>query len=72
VPLSTGTCVGAYEIVALLGAGGMGEAYRARRQTGSRCRAQDPEHLLAIVSEHPDSTRLLTVVQNRTALLEKR
>jgi hypothetical protein len=72
VPLSTGTCVGAYEIVALLGAGGMGEAYRVRRQTGSPRRAQDPEHWLAIVSDRPDSARPLTVVQNWTVLLEKR
>jgi serine/threonine protein kinase len=28
--LSAGTCLGAYEIRALLGAGGMGEIYRAR------------------------------------------
>lgn len=30
MPLSAGTCLGSYEIAALLGAAAMGEVYRAR------------------------------------------
>ena len=29
MPLSTGTCLGRYEIVALIGVGGMGEVYKS-------------------------------------------
>jgi hypothetical protein len=30
MPLTAGSRIGSYEVVALLGSGGMGEAYRAR------------------------------------------
>jgi len=36
VPFSPGTRLGAYEVVGLLGAGGMGEVYRARAETHDR------------------------------------
>jgi len=34
MPLSAGTRIGHYDIVALAGAGGMGEVYRTRDATG--------------------------------------
>ena len=36
MPLSTGTRLGPYEILATIGAGGMGEVYRARDSTLDR------------------------------------
>ena len=52
MPLSPGTALGANEIVALIGAGGMGEVYRARDTTLNRAVAI--KVLLPAVANDPD------------------
>src|SRR5262249_9619005 len=60
MPLSPGTRVGSYDVVAPLGTGGMGEVYRARDTTLDRdvaikvlpeAFAQDPERLARLERE---------------------
>ena len=69
MPLTTGSRLGPYEIVGLLGAGGMGEVYRARdtklrREVALKILpelfAADPERLVpAIQSPRPETLMLV-------------
>ena len=65
MPLSAGTRLGPYEILAPIGAGGMGEVYRARNTKLDRdvavkvlpaAVARDPEPLARLEREDGDST----------------
>ena len=58
MPLSAGTRLGHYEILAPIGAGGMGEVYRARDTKLKRDVAMKvlPEALLATPSAWPASS----------------
>src|SRR5687767_5329782 len=67
MPLTTGTRLGPYEIVAMLGAGGMGEVYRARDSRLERDVAikvlpndwtADPIHLSRFLREARAASRL--------------
>src|SRR5262245_53220333 len=62
--LSSGTNLGRYEIVSALGAGGMGEVYRARDRRLGRIVALKTIHALG--STDPEATRRL-IVEARAA-----
>ena len=76
--LSAGTHLGAYEIVSLVGAGGMGEVYRAhdgklRRDVALRfCRSLPPTLTAARVSRARRSPRIAQSSEHRIDLRDRR
>ncbi|MBI3667547.1 MAG: serine/threonine-protein kinase [Acidobacteria bacterium] len=57
MPLAAGTCLGPYEIAGLLGAGGMGEVYRAKDTRPGLGREVAVKVLPAAFSKDPDRLR---------------
>jgi hypothetical protein len=68
MPLAAGTRLGSYELVGSLGAGGMGEVYRARdTQPPSYDVTPDGRFVMMTVPEAEDAP--ITVILNWTELL---